>query len=134
MALWKPFRGKRAGLDAVAKHDGWIYFTTDDASLFFDYEDTDGNLQRKQLNAYEAEKLAGYAIASTLNASESELATSKAIFDAIAASTEEPITADDVNEICGMANYTTMSNDYGTTMIAKSFTSTPNDFGTTVVI
>ena len=51
MALWKPFRGKRSDLDAVEKHDGWIYFTTDDASLFFDYVDTDGNLQRKQINA-----------------------------------------------------------------------------------
>ena len=37
MALWKPFRGKRSDLDSVEKHDGWIYFTTDDASLFFDY-------------------------------------------------------------------------------------------------
>ena len=50
MALWKPFRGKRSDLDAVEKHDGWIYFTTDDASLFFDYVDSDGNLQRKQIN------------------------------------------------------------------------------------
>lgn len=51
MSLWKPFRGKRADLDAVEKHDGWVYFTTDDASLFFDYVDADGNLQRKQINA-----------------------------------------------------------------------------------
>lgn len=50
MALWKPFRGKRSDLDSVEKHDGWIYFTTDDASLFFDYIDVDGNLQRKQIN------------------------------------------------------------------------------------
>lgn len=51
MALWKPFRGKRLGLDAVEKHDGWIYFTTDDGSLFFDYVDENGELQRKQINA-----------------------------------------------------------------------------------
>ena len=50
MALWKPFRGKRSDLDSVEKHDGWIYFTTDDASLFFDYVDADGNLQRRQIN------------------------------------------------------------------------------------
>lgn len=50
MALWKPFRGKRSDLDSVEKHDGWIYFTTDDASLFFDYVDADGKLQRKQIN------------------------------------------------------------------------------------
>ena len=51
MALWKPFRGKRSGLDTVEKHDGWIYFTTDDGSLFFDYVDADGNLHRKQVSA-----------------------------------------------------------------------------------
>jgi hypothetical protein len=51
MALWKPFRGKHSDLEAVEKHDGWIYFTTDDASLFFDYVDAEGNLQRKQINA-----------------------------------------------------------------------------------
>lgn len=51
MALWKPFRGKRSDLDSVEKHDGWIYFTTDDASLFFDYVDANGVLQRKQINA-----------------------------------------------------------------------------------
>ena len=50
MALWKPFRGKRADLDNVEKHDGYVYFTTDDASLFFDYVDNEGNLQRKQIN------------------------------------------------------------------------------------
>lgn len=57
MALWKPFRGKRSDLDAVDKHDGYIYFTTDDASLFFDYVDTDGNLQRKQINAAMLERV-----------------------------------------------------------------------------
>ena len=49
MALWKPFRGSRADLDAVEKHDGYVYFC-DDGTLFFDYTDVDGNLQRKQIN------------------------------------------------------------------------------------
>lgn len=52
MALWKPFRGNRANLDTVDKHDGYIYFCTDDGSLFFDFIDADGNLQRKQVSAY----------------------------------------------------------------------------------
>lgn len=52
MALWKPFRGNRANLDVVEKHDGYIYFCTDDGSLFFDFIDADGNLQRKQVSAY----------------------------------------------------------------------------------
>ena len=50
MALWKPFRGSRADLDSVPKHDGYVYFC-DDGSLHFDYVDADGNLQRKQINA-----------------------------------------------------------------------------------
>lgn len=59
MALWKPFRGNRAGLDAVDKHDGYVYFCTDDGTLFFDYVDSDGNLQRKQINAKDAETIMG---------------------------------------------------------------------------
>lgn len=60
MALWKPFRGNRADLDAIEKHDGYVYFCTDDGALFFDYADADGNLQRKQISAKDAETLTGY--------------------------------------------------------------------------
>jgi hypothetical protein len=62
MALWKPFRGNRADLDAVAKHDGYVYFCVDDATLFFDYIDTDGTLQRKQINAKDAETFTGLSL------------------------------------------------------------------------
>lgn len=62
MALWKPFRGNRAGLDSVEKHDGYVYFCIDDGSLFFDYTDTDGVLQRKQINAKDAETLTGLSL------------------------------------------------------------------------
>lgn len=62
MALWKPFRGNRAGLDSVEKHDGYVYFCVDDGSLFFDYTDADGNLQRKQINAKDAETLMGVSL------------------------------------------------------------------------
>lgn len=57
MALWKPFRGDRTNLDTVEKHDGYIYFCIDDGSLFFDYTDASGILQRKQITVQEAEKL-----------------------------------------------------------------------------
>lgn len=57
MALWKPFRGSRANLDAVDKHDGYVYFCIDDGGLFFDYTDANGALQRKQITVQEAEKL-----------------------------------------------------------------------------
>jgi hypothetical protein len=58
MALWKPFRGSRSDLDSIPKHDGYVYFC-DDGSLFFDYTDAAGVLQRKQINAKEAETLTG---------------------------------------------------------------------------
>ena len=70
MALWKPFRGNRADLGMVEKHDGYVYFCTDDGSLFFDYTDADGNLHRKQINAKDAETLLGHSIEEFLTASE----------------------------------------------------------------
>ena len=57
MALFKPFRGNRASLDAVEKHDGYAYFCTDDGSFHIDYTDENGNLQRKQINAKDTETL-----------------------------------------------------------------------------
>ena len=57
MALFKPFRGNRASLDAQPLHDGYAYFCTDDGSFHIDYVDADGNLQRKQVNASYLEKL-----------------------------------------------------------------------------
>jgi hypothetical protein len=62
MALWKPFRGSRTALDAIEKHDGYVYFCTDDGSLFFDYADVDGSLQRKQISANDAETLCGMTL------------------------------------------------------------------------
>lgn len=49
MALWKPLRGSRADLEAVPKQDGYVYFC-DDGTLFFDYADANGIVQRKQIN------------------------------------------------------------------------------------
>ena len=62
MALWKPFRGSRTSLDNVEKHDGYVYFCTDDGTLFFDYVDSDGNLQRKQINAKDCESVLGLTL------------------------------------------------------------------------
>lgn len=52
MALFKPFRGSRAALEAQEKHDGYAYFCTDDGTFHIDYVDSDGNLQRKQINKF----------------------------------------------------------------------------------
>lgn len=67
MALWKPFRGNRSDLDSVVKHDGYVYFCIDDGSLFFDYTDADGNLQRKQINAKDAETITGVSLGEIRN-------------------------------------------------------------------
>lgn len=83
MALFKPFKGSRISLDAQEKHDGYVYFCTDDGSFHIDYVDADGNLQRKQINAKEAESLVGYDIATILISSDAEIPTSKAVMDAL---------------------------------------------------
>lgn len=85
MSLFKAFKGNRAALDTVEKHSGYVYFCVDDGSLFFDYADADGNLYRKQINAYEAEKITGYDIAAILNSSDVEIPTSKAVLEAVEA-------------------------------------------------
>ena len=79
MSLFKALRGNRTALAAVEKHNGYVYFCTDDGSLFFDYLDENNVLQRKQINAKEAEKFLGYDISNVLNASDVEIPTSKAI-------------------------------------------------------
>ena len=62
MALFKPFRGSRAALDTQPLHDGYAYFCTDDGSFHIDYVDSEGNLQRKQINAKDAETLTGMSL------------------------------------------------------------------------
>jgi hypothetical protein len=63
MALFfKPFRGVRALLDAQELHDGYVHFCTDDGSFHIDFADADGNLQRKQISAKDAETLTGMTL------------------------------------------------------------------------
>lgn len=62
MALFKPLKGNRTRLDTVEKHEGYVYFCTDDGTLFFDYTDADGMVQRKQINAKDAETLTGLSL------------------------------------------------------------------------
>lgn len=61
MALFKPFRGTRVTLPQEL-HDGYAYFCTDDGSFHIDFTDADGNLQRKQINAKDAETLTGMTL------------------------------------------------------------------------
>jgi hypothetical protein len=91
MALFKIFRGSRTRLDSQQKIDGHAYFCPDDGSFHIDYTDADGILQRKQINAKDAEKLIGYNVVTILNSSDVEIPTSKAVFDAIAQKTQVQI-------------------------------------------
>ncbi len=67
MALWKPFLGNRASLNDVEKHAGYVYWCADDGSLHFDYVDANGDLQRKQVSAQDADTLGGASLDSILN-------------------------------------------------------------------
>lgn len=50
MALFKPMMGNSSALDLQAKQAGYAWFCVDDGSFHIDYVDSDGNLQRKQIN------------------------------------------------------------------------------------
>lgn len=81
MALFKTLRGKRENLPEK-KTDGYAYFCIDDGTFWIDYLDNN-TVQRKQINAKEAEKLTGMSISNALSSSTTEIPTSKAISDAL---------------------------------------------------
>lgn len=62
MALFKVLRGSRTRLDTQEKIDGHAYFCPDDGSFHIDYTDDSGVVQRKQLNAKNAETLSGLSL------------------------------------------------------------------------
>ena len=50
MALFKPMMGNSSALASQTKQAGYAWFCTDDGSFHIDYVDSEGNLQRKQIN------------------------------------------------------------------------------------
>lgn len=62
MALFKVLKGNRSALSAQALHDGYAYFCVDDGSFHIDVTDSEGVLQRKQVNAKDAETLTGMTL------------------------------------------------------------------------
>lgn len=82
MALFKSLWGKRQNLPDT-KTAGYAYFCTDDATFHIDYNDEDGNLQRKQINAKDAETLTGASLSTTLKSSNVEIPTSQAVSSAL---------------------------------------------------
>lgn len=61
MALFKSLRGKRENLPS-SKTDGYAYFCTDDGTFWIDYTDENGVVQRKQINAKDAETIMGHTV------------------------------------------------------------------------
>lgn len=82
MALFKPLVGGKERLNNTELHEGYVYFC-DDGSLFFDYKDEHGVLQRKQINAKDAETLFGATLVNKLTNSELEIPTGAAVMHAL---------------------------------------------------
>ena len=82
MALFKISKGLKANLPS-AKTAGHCWYTIDDSLFYIDYEDENGAVQRKALNAKDAETLCNASLAQILNENELEIPTSKAVFDAL---------------------------------------------------
>lgn len=61
MALFKSLRGKRSNLPST-KTDGYAYFCTDDGTFHIDYKDGSGVVQRKQINAANADTVNGHTV------------------------------------------------------------------------
>ena len=82
MALFKILRGLKSKLPST-KTDGYCWYTTDDSLLYIDYEDDNGVLQRKALNAKDAQTLSGASLSTSITSSDIEIPTSKTILSAL---------------------------------------------------
>lgn len=87
MALFKIFKGLAENLPST-KTAGYCWYTFDDSKFYIDYEDENGTLQRKALNAKDAETIMGASLADVLNNDSLEIPTSQAVYSAIESATE----------------------------------------------
>ena len=97
MALFKVSKGLKANLPS-AKTEGYCWYTTDDSLFYIDYKDENGTLQRKALNAKDAETLTGASLSTILNSSDVEIPTSKAVLDALNAKLDKADAGSDWNQ------------------------------------
>ena len=93
MALFKISKGLKANLPSTKKV-GNCWYTTDDSLFYIDYEDENGVVQRKALNAKDAETLTGATLATILNSTDLEIPTSKAVLNALAGKSDTTHTHD----------------------------------------
>ena len=82
MVLFKILRGHKGKIPST-KTDGNCWYTTDESMLYIDYTDDDGTLQRKALNAKDAQTLSNASLSTSLNSSDTEIPTSKAVSTAL---------------------------------------------------
>ena len=82
MALFKSLRGKRSNLPSI-KTDGYAYFCIDDGTFHIDYKDESGVVQRKQINAANADTVNGHTVEADVSV----------------------ITTDQIDSICGATIY-----------------------------
>ena len=78
MALFKSLRGKRENLPS-SKTDGYAYFCTDDGTFWIDYTDDSGVVQRKQINAKDAETFSGMTKEELQNALDAKVPITRTI-------------------------------------------------------
>ena len=97
MALFKVSKGLKANLPPT-KTEGYCWYTTDDSLFYIDYKDENGTLQRKALNAKDAETLTGASLSTILNSSDVEIPTSKAVLDALNAKLDKADAGSDWNQ------------------------------------
>lgn len=93
MALFKISKGLKANLPSTKKV-GNCWYTTDDSLFYIDYEDENGVVQRKALNAKDAETITGASLATILNSTDLEIPTSKTVLNALAGKSDTNHTHD----------------------------------------
>ena len=101
MSTFKPLWGNSSDLDYKEKIDGSMYFCKDDASIYIDYVDDDGEIKRSQINAKNSNMLSNASLTTSLNPSDTEIPTSLTILNAMSSLSEKEH-IHDISDIDGL--------------------------------
>ena len=99
MGLLRFLRGKRSSLHDTSLTDGSVYVCTDDGTVHFDYIDANGNVQRQQVNAGNADSLAGATLSTSLNPTDQEIPTSNVIIENTVLVTPQELTEEELTQV-----------------------------------
>ena len=72
MAILNFLRGNHTSLDTIEKNDGYTYFCIDNATVYIDFMDSEGAVQRKQLSAYNTKAVDKYDIIAILDTTKTQ--------------------------------------------------------------